>query len=584
MRIAVLVKQIPRGEDLKMIDGRLRRTSGDAEVNAFCRRANAKAVELADGGEVVVFSMGPPGAEDALREMIACGATRGVHLCNMDFAGSDTLATAKALAVAIVKEGSFDLVLCGLNSLDADTGQVGPEVAELLGFPFAVGATTIEVRENELKLTLETDEGFDSVEVCLPAVVSVTERLCDPSKADRLQRDSVERSKIKMYSAFDLGLRLSETGQLGSPTTVGPPRQVMSNRVPFVTSSPSEAVSKLREIGALGVSIFSSKEIVPEPGTGPMDVWCFLDPDLTSSRYELLGEAAHLASQINGSVTAVVSGDLSDSLGAYGADRILRLPGNDSDSWGHSLAQLASIYLPRVLLVDGTRNGRTVASKVAARHGWGLTGDGIETEITSDGSLTVWKPALGGRVVVPIWSRSPVQIATIRPGVIVPRTLRLDRELIEITDDTLEQSKTSRVRLLERVKLDTARRDLLAAQTVIGIGRGVDPTKYDTINLLKDIFQSAEIGASRKVTDAGWMPRSRQLGITGLSVRPRLFISIGASGRFNHLSGFQTSQFIFALNSDSEAEIFQNADVGLVGDWSDSIDKILPLMADNISQ
>jgi electron transfer flavoprotein alpha subunit len=584
MRIAVLVKQIPRGEDLEMVSGRLKRTSGDAEVNAFCRRANAKAVELAEGGEVVVFSMGPPGAEDALREMIACGATRGVHLCNADFAGSDTLATAKALAVAIVKEGSFDLVLCGLNSLDADTGQVGPEVAELLGFPFAVGATTIQVHENELKLTLETDEGFDSVEVSLPAVVSVTERLCDPSKADRQQRDSVERSKIKMYSAFDLGLRLSETGQLGSPTNVGPPRQVISNRVPFVTSNPSEAVSKLREIGALGLSISSSKEIVPEPGTGQMDVWCFLDPDLTSSRYELLGEAASLASQINGSVTAVVGGDLPDSLGAYGADRILRLSGNDSDTWGRSLAQLASIHSPRVLLVDGTRNGRTVASKVAARHGWGLTGDGIETEITPDGSLTVWKPALGGRVVVPIWSRSPVQIATIRPGVIAPRTLRLDRELIEVTDDTHQKSETSRVRLLERVKLDTARRDLLAAPTVIGIGRGVDATKYDTINLLKDIFPGAEIGATRKVTDAGWMPRSRQIGITGLSVRPRLFISIGAGGRFNHLAGFQTSQFIFALNSDPEAEIFQHADVGLVGEWSYSLAQILPLLADSISQ
>ena len=148
MRIAVLVKQIPTPESLVLRDGRLVRDGVDLEVNAYCRRANSKAVELAGSdGEVVVFTMGPPAAAGALREMIACGASRAVHLCDPAFAGSDTLATARALAAAISTEGPFDLVLCGLNSLDADTGQVGPEVAELLGLPFVAGAASTHRRE-----------------------------------------------------------------------------------------------------------------------------------------------------------------------------------------------------------------------------------------------------------------------------------------------------------------------------------------------------------------------------------------------------------------------------------------------------
>ncbi len=141
MKIAVMVKQVPAGESFSLSDGTLARDGVDLEVNAYCRRANAKAVELAGpDGEVVVFTMGPPAADDALREMIACGATRGVHICDPDLAGSDTLVTSRVLCAAIHAEGPFDLVLCGLNSIDADTGQVPPQVAELLGLPFVAAA------------------------------------------------------------------------------------------------------------------------------------------------------------------------------------------------------------------------------------------------------------------------------------------------------------------------------------------------------------------------------------------------------------------------------------------------------------
>src|SRR6476661_36633 len=131
MRIAALVKQIPAFEEMELgPDGRLRRDGLDLEMNAYCRRAVAQAVALAaeHGGRCTVFTLGPPPAEDALREAIAWASARdvemdGVLITDRAFAGSDTLATAQALAAAIRHEGPFDLVLVGRNSVDADTGQ-----------------------------------------------------------------------------------------------------------------------------------------------------------------------------------------------------------------------------------------------------------------------------------------------------------------------------------------------------------------------------------------------------------------------------------------------------------------------------
>jgi len=152
LRVAVLVKQVPKFDELSLdAAGRLQRTGVPLEMNPYCRRAVTKGVELAreHEGECVVFSLGPEPAVDVLREAIACGATRGILISDPAFAGSDTLATARALAAALKRVGSFDLVLTGVGSVDAETGQVGPGVAELLGFPFAPAAKRITLANDD---------------------------------------------------------------------------------------------------------------------------------------------------------------------------------------------------------------------------------------------------------------------------------------------------------------------------------------------------------------------------------------------------------------------------------------------------
>ena len=156
MHIAVLVKQIPKFEEMELgPDGRLRRDGIELEMNPYCRRAVSKAVELAAaraGSRVTVLTLGPPSADDTLREAIAWGLDRGVdidglHVTDAAFAGSDTLATATALAAALQRAGPFDLVLAGRNSVDADTGQVGPEIAELLDLPFMTGVRHLAISD-----------------------------------------------------------------------------------------------------------------------------------------------------------------------------------------------------------------------------------------------------------------------------------------------------------------------------------------------------------------------------------------------------------------------------------------------------
>ena len=184
------------------------------------------------GGSCTVVTLGPPSAEDVLREAIAWGADGGLHICDEAFAGSDTLATARALAAALWNEaGAIDLVLVGRNSLDGETGQVGPELAELLGLPFAGGVKELEDQGGWLRLELELDDGMQEVEVQLPAVLSVAERLCEPCKvaprAGPRYPPSASPASAQSSSAWDPGARAGARRSWGRRTrwsTAGPSR------------------------------------------------------------------------------------------------------------------------------------------------------------------------------------------------------------------------------------------------------------------------------------------------------------------------------------------------------------------------
>jgi electron transfer flavoprotein alpha subunit len=579
LRIAVLVKQVPRFEEMRLgPDGRLQREGLDLELNPYCRRAVAKGVELAQatGGTCTVYTLGPPSAEDALREAVAWGADEGVLITDPAFAGSDTLATARAVAAALQREGPWDLILAGRNSVDADTGQVPAELAELLGLPLLAGGRELELRAGARAVTVrcEYDDGWARAEAPLPLLLSCAERLCEPAKVDPDGRAAVPADRIRRLGPADLGP--GPWGQAGSPTSVGQVRTLEVERQRFMTDGPVEAqvaaaVSFLQDRGALGPVVAHRGE-APEPvtsetgGPGPV-VAVIIEPGRPGVAQELLGRAAHLAAELDGRVVALGPDPLdAHRLGRWGADDAVAFAGPEVEA---DVASAVGTWCedngPWAVLAGATLWGREVASRVAARLGAGLTGDAVDLDV-ADGRLVGWKPAFGGSLVAAITASSDVQLATVRPG-ILPRLAPRDAGPASIT--TLPMPCRSPVRILESVRDDEL--DTLArAPVVVGLGTGVPPEEYPALDPLLEVL-GAELAATRKVTDKGWLPRARQVGITGRSIGPRLYVAIGVAGKFNHMVGVRGAGAVLAINRDPEALVFAGADVGIVADWREAV-------------
>jgi electron transfer flavoprotein alpha subunit len=590
MRIAVLVKQVPKFDAMELgPDGRLVREGLELEMNPYCRRAVSKVVELAQatGGTCTVFTLGPPAAEDTLREAIAWGATDGVLISDPAFAGSDTLATAKALAAALSRaafrgerdEGPYDLVLTGRNSVDADTGQVGPELAELLDLPFATGVKHLELGDRELKVLCEEDDGQSDRVVSLPAIVSTAERLIEPAKVDPEGRAAVSADRLRTISAAELGE--GPWGQDGSGTYVGEVRVLEVGRANRVLSGSidaqvDEAFRLLHARGALDDARDASPvEQVPPPRAlaGPV-VAVVVEPGRDNVARELLGAAARLAADIDGQVIGITTGPPPNEIGAWGADAVVCLNGAQvEEDVAGAVAEWAIDEQPWAILLPSTTWGREVGGRAAARLDAGLTGDAVELEVSTVAStgqrqLVAWKPAFGGRLVAAIYCSSPIQMATVRAGVLPMLAPRGS----SFTTATIEVEPRGRVVVTASARDDDIS-DLANAAVVLGVGTGVKPDEYAALEPLLGAL-GAELGATRKVTDKAWLPRARQIGITGRSIAPRLYIAIGLSGKFNHMVGVRAAGTILAINDDIDALIWEHADIGIVGDWHEVVPRL----------
>src|SRR6266550_1811862 len=253
MRIVVCVKYVPVLSALRFdaATRRLVREGVPGEASSFDVRAlgAATALRAAHGGEVVALTMGPP---------LALGADRAVHLLDPLLAGSDTLATARALAAAIRREAP-DLVLLGRASVDAETGQVGPEVAELLDLPQVTAARRLDVDPGARRFTAEreTDDGFETLEGPLPAVVTAAEDLAEERFPKKAEREAAAAKPIATLGVADLGLAPGDVGLAGSPTEVAAIEPVDVTRLGEVLAgeSPEALARALREklvgLGAL---------------------------------------------------------------------------------------------------------------------------------------------------------------------------------------------------------------------------------------------------------------------------------------------------------------------------------------------
>jgi electron transfer flavoprotein alpha subunit len=586
LRIAILVKQVPKFEQMQLgPDGRLKRDGIELSLNPYCQRAVSKGVELAQktGGSSTVISLGPPAAEDVIRWGVAWGADNGILISDPAFAGSDTLATARALAAAVEKEGPFDLILVGKNSVDADTGQVGPELAELLGYPFASAVRTLDIDDEVIRIGCEHDDAWAEAEITLPAILATAERLCAPAKNDPEDRAAVEAEKISVLTAADLGE--GPWGQAGSPTWVGETKLLDVDRARQLLDGPlpeqiAQALTIMKERQALvSTSRATAGSVAPPVANPSQSIVVLLEPGRAGSAQELLGAASQIAAKIAASVTAIQPGTADpisvETLSTWGADHIVNLqPSVVAEDVARFVADWCSEPAPWSILAPSTSWGREVASRVAACLNAGLTGDAIELEV-DDHKLVSWKPAFGGRLVAAIRANSPTQMVTVRPGVLPRLTPRVGSA---VSLETHSIEPRSRFRLLEHKQNDQL--DALAQATrVVGIGQGIAPQDYGKLDSLLQVL-GAELATTRKVTDKGWLPHSRQVGITGRSIAPNLYIALAIGGKFNHSCGIQASGTVLAVNSDPKAPIFNYADIGIVADWAECVPLLVEAFED----
>ena len=322
------------------------------------------------------------------------------------------------------------------------------------------------------------------------------------------------------------------------------------------------------------------------------DVWVFAeqrDGALMNVSVELLGEGKKLAAEIGCKLCAVLLGDkvdsLTDELFEYGADKVYyasapELATYNTDAYTKVIYQAILKYKPEIVLLGATHIGRDLGPCLAVQCGTGLTADCTKLDIDpADKKLMQTRPAFGGNLMATILcpNHRP-QMSTVRPGVMEkPKKVKGQKgELVNLA--VAFKDNDIRMKVLEIVKGLTEQVSLTDAKVIVSGGRGLgNPEGFKLIKQLADRLGGV-VGSSRAAVDAGWIEHAHQVGQTGTTVKPEIYIACGISGAIQHLAGMQTSKIIIAINKNENAPIFEVADYGIVGDLYKVIPEILNVL------
>jgi electron transfer flavoprotein alpha subunit len=294
---------------------------------------------------------------------------------------------------------------------------------------------------------------------------------------------------------------------------------------------------------------------------------------IKKTAFELASEGRKLADSLGGELAAVLMGSqgeqFASDLGRYGVDTVFimeapELEGYNSEYYAQALAQMVSEKKPDVLLISHTMQGKDLAPRTAAKLGVGSIADCVSFRLDS-GTLVGKRPMYAGKCFAEWVATASPQMASARPNVL--ETVENARagavEKVAFTPDKGRATYTTK-----DLNLDTSGKvDLTEAEIIVSGGRGMGGTDYSLLEEMAVIFgPTATVGASRAAVDAGWRPHSDQVGQTGKTVTPNLYVACGISGSIQHLAGMGSSKVIVAINKDPEAPIFTKADYGIVGD------------------
>ena len=626
LRTVVCLKQVPDTTQVRISPetGTLIREGVPSIVNPYDLHALEEALRLKEryGGTVIAISMGPLQAREALQTAISLGVDETCLLSDRFFAGADTWATSYALAEAVQsfgRETPVDLVICGRQSIDGDTAQVGPGIASRLGYSQLTCVDAVldfDRKTRTIRVRRKLEGAHETLSAPVPAVLTVVKEINEPRRAKLPDLIRALRTVPPILTAADLKLNPDFTGLKGSPTKVRrvfpPPRRAGGELLR--ASDPEEAarllVDRLGHAGLLeglrrgGTAAARSHHADAVPNAPVMEarsggttrgVWVFVEQVGDAAApvsWELLGVGRELASDLYTELAAVVLGHRLDRLireaVSYGAATVYAiddpvLAHYRTQPFTHGLTLLVKKYGPEILLLGATTTGRDLASAVATRLHTGLTADCTGLAIDKERQLLEQtRPAFGGNIMATILTENHrPQMATVRPRV-MPMPARDPGMRGRVVREKLGlDEKGVGVKVLEYVREDLAETvNLDDAEVIVAGGRGMG--SKDNFRLLEEL--AGELGgvvaASRAAVDAKWISYAHQVGQTGRTVRPRLYITCGIAGAVQHLVGMQTSDAIIAINSDPNAPIFSVATWGVVGNALEIVPALTKALAE----
>jgi len=337
--------------------------------------------------------------------------------------------------------------------------------------------------------------------------------------------------------------------------------------------------------------VFEEKEVKSKTDFNQYKgIWFFAEQKngkLAGVSFELLSASLELKEKLGEEISAVLLGNNAESLAHQlierGTEKIYlvedeKLEEFQQESYTAALTYLINKYKPGIVIASATMVGRSFIPSVAARIKTGLTADCTGLDIDPENKLLLQtRPAFGGNLMAKIICKvHRPQMATIRPKIFDEAPItdgKNNGEIIKEMFSSLSVSNNKNLTLLKKEKIENVV-DLQEAEVIVSGGRGLSEEKnFALIRELAELLGAA-VGASRATVDAGWIPYPHQVGQTGKTVKPKIYIACGITGAIQHLAGMQTSDYIIAINKDPEAPIFKVANVGIVGD----LFQIIPLL------
>jgi len=629
LTIISLIKQVPLPSEMRMgEDGLMDRTKAKSIINIDCQFGLEAGLQLKKqypDARLIVCSMGPASFQVALRTAISMGYDEAYLLSDRKLGGSDTYATGLAISTMLRHLGFTKdakdpfIILAGRQTSDGDTAHVPSQVAENLGIPQATFVESVNADGNGNVIAKRIIEGgYQMMKLPMPCTISLTPTGIPPRKPSLTGAIKARNIAITVFGIDDIGLGTEKIGINGSPTIVSKVENIVSERAPVILSSghnDAALVDSLISNFNKGRNVLVKKEkaekILSDTPDYPIQddrngakgilTWAeTANGEITRPSVELLTPARRLADQL-GNETKIITlligrnvKPLAQTLFEHGSDEVIIIENDKLEEYlvlpfSSIFAQVIKERRPEIALFAATTSGRELAPRIGVKTGSGVTADctGLEIgEYVDKKEKLIFKPILQSRR--PTYGESKLatilgfvypQISTARAGTFeVPVNVSGRTGLLSTFSPVLTEDDF-RVEILKTVRGEGSLQNLFEADIIISGGRG---TTSDNLGLIKKLAETlkakgvnAEWACSRVVVDEGVAEYAHQIGQTGKTIRPKVYIAVGISGAIQHIAGMKESGQIIAIDHNPKASIFHFSDFGIVGEYQDILPELI---------